>query len=145
MRDEKEDLEFTVKDDPRPTLPPGAYEAVFMRSEKKHFFGQPKLYVHFKIISSGEHEGVELYRAYNFYDPLKRESDLFKELTLLLGRRVPKGYKLSLKLFRGKVLEVLVRTVVQNRRQGRLPDHETYSVIQKIVRVVVGHQPERQV
>lgn len=129
---------FNIRDEAHALVPEGRYEVSFVRAQKHKQFGGTKLYITFKICSPGPYFGLEIFRAYNFSDRLTRGLDLYKELTLIYGKRLRKNTKLSIELFEGKVLEVSVRTVKQNRKQADLPEHLQYSVIDRIVRVVAG-------
>lgn len=132
------DLEFPVTEDARTLLPDATYEVAFVRQERRPYHGGTKLYVHFQITSLGPHFGKPLVRAYNFYCPPTRGSDLYKDLERLYGRRTSKGMKLSTGLFRNKVLKVQTRTVKKDRKQTALPEHQLYSVVDKILGIVAG-------
>lgn len=129
---------FTLKVDPWPLLPDGFYEVNYMKMEKGFFRGTKKLYVIFKVVSQGEHFGQKLFRAYNFYEPIRVGSDLCKDLILLYGRPARKNTRLSLSLFKGKILKVKVKSVKKDRDQLDVALHQQYSVISRIVSVEAG-------
>ena len=134
-----DDFVVTTKDDPLPLVPEGRYQVQYVRMEKVRYFGGWKLYVWFRICD-GPYIGTDLYRAFNYSDkPISHATALHKTLVMLHGRRVSKKTRLSPKtLFMNKVLEVDIRTVTQDRNQNVLPQHQQYSVIDAITRVLVG-------
>jgi hypothetical protein len=114
-------------------VPDGKYEVVYLKHSKAPFRGGSlKLYIWFQICTEGPYHGLSIYRAYNYYQPLKAGSDLFKDLERLAGRRI-KG-SVSLKYFKGRVLSVTTRTVSKDAKQVLKADFEQYSVIDKIIR-----------
>lgn len=133
-----DEIEFTVKEDPRPRIPEGPYQVSYAKSNKARYFGTTKLYVQFKIVDQGEFFETVIFKAYNYPDTLTPGCDLYKDLTLLYGQRIRKNTKLKIALFQNKVLRVYVRTVKTNRKQGKLAEFQQYSVIDRIIEVVVG-------
>lgn len=137
--EEQEDFSIELKDDPPAILKEGIYEVIYFKHEaNRRYFSQKKIYIYFKIISTDENNGVEVYRAYNQYDVVKRNSDFIKDCEIILGRRLRKKEKASTAIFKNKVLRVRVRTVKNNRKQERLPDFMQYPVIDAIQGVVAG-------
>jgi len=132
------ELEFTTKDDSWPLIPEGKYEASLVKYEKRKFFSGEKLYCIFQILDLGPYCGTKLFKSYNFYNPLPRGADLFKDFALVYGRRLTKKTKLSMKLFEGRVFVVRVRTVIADRKQSTLSEQQRYSVIDRIVEVLTG-------
>jgi len=136
--DNLETLELKVKEDPKPLLPDGLIcEAVVIKWEKGVFYG-PKLYVHFKITSLGEYLEKILIRSYNFYNPLPNGCDLYNDLVKIKGERVTKSTYLSLTLFKNKVFEIKLKTVATDKRQMPRLEHQQYSKVDSIIRVVYG-------
>ena len=133
-----DDIEFEVPSDLHLLIPEGEYEGCYCGHEKKRFFGETKLYVKIRITSAGESAGIVLFRPYTFYKPLTRGCALFKDLVLIYGKRPSKSTKLSLSLFKGKVIKFRVRTVEKNFRQAPLLEHQKYSVISEILDVAAG-------
>lgn len=133
------DIQLIVGENYQPHIPEGIYQATYVKHEKEFYFGNVKLYVWLRICELGVHNGVELYRAYNFANPLRPGMDLYKDILRLEGKRIPKNSKFSLALFKNKVIEVQVRTVKQDRKQTPLPEHMQYSTIDKILRIAAGH------
>lgn len=131
-------LSFTMRDDPLALIPPGRYQVGFVRAEKRRYFGGMKLYITFVIADLGTYNGVHLFKAFNYSEPLRRGTDLYKTLVLLHGRRVSKKTRLSLKLFQDKLFEVEVRTVSLDRNQHPLAEHQKYSVIDRIITIATG-------
>lgn len=133
-----EDLEFIANEDSLPIIPEGQYEVMYKSHKRQRYYNGEKLYVAFEIVEQGPYLGTKLFRAYNLYSPMRRGSDLFKDLELLFGNRVKKKTKLPLRLFQGKVLKASVRTVRQNKKQVVLLEHQQYSVVDSIISVLVG-------
>lgn len=113
-------------------LPAGNYQAVFSRYEIRTFFGKQKIYVHFSV-TDGPFLGTQIFRAYNYCVPLSPGCDLYKDLARLLGRRPKRKERLSLSLFKNRVLYVRLRTVTQNRKQDSLESFLQYSVVDAIL------------
>jgi hypothetical protein len=132
-----DDLEIRIKDDAYPLVAEGEYDVQFVKSETFREHRKDKLYVWFEIIE-GPNRGTRLFRAYNLYQPLVRGSNLYKDLTLLYGQRLRKNTRLSLKLFRGKILRIAVRTVKLSRKQTPLSEAQQYSVVDRITGIVAG-------
>ena len=62
----RSEIEFVCKDNPRPLIPEGTYEAVCAGYESGFCFGKcRKLFLKFKIITPGQHVGTELFMAFN--------------------------------------------------------------------------------
>lgn len=137
-----ENLLIEAKEDSRQFIPEGYYEVVCVKAEKKKYFSTTKLYVTFKVVSPGEYCGLELFKAYNWYDPPRRGSDLFKDLSRLYGKRVTKKTKLPLTLFKNKILRVHVRAVTLDYKQFKLPEHLQYSVIDHLEEICTGPKYE---
>ena len=137
--------EVRVGDEPKVLVPEGQYSVVYSKDEITNMHGRPKLIVKFTISDFGEYLGKELPKFYNYYDPLPRGSDLYKDLVHLYGRTVRKNAKLSFELFKKRVLKVRVRTVVKDRKQIETPEHQKYSVIDSILSVETSQNLGRSV
>jgi len=133
------DVEVTLKNEPYLLIPPGVYEVGYTGSEKRRYFGATKLYCWFEVVTQGPHFGASLFKAYNWYEKLPMGSDLAKDLLRLYGKRGRKNMKLSLALFRNKIIEVVVRKVTLDRKQVILPEHLQYSVVDKILGIAAGN------
>jgi len=127
-----EEIVFVSDEEPAALIPDGIYNVVFHHYEKAKFFNN-KIYVWFKVCDSGPHLGVKIFRAYNYYSPIKRGSALFKDLALLHGGPVQKRTPLPLKLFKNKVLKVKVRTVTHDHKQMPIPTALQYSVVDLLI------------
>jgi hypothetical protein len=133
-----EDTELRVGEDPHPLVEENYYEVQCVDWNRGFYRGGEKLYVKFKIVSSGKYLGVCLIKPYNFYDPLKRGSNLYKDLVKLSGVRANKGVRLPLKIFKNKLLKVRVETVTRDCKQTKYDEHQQYSVVREIISVEVG-------
>lgn len=132
-----DELSFVAGADAWPLVPEGTYEVQYVSHCKRPFFKAMKLYVEFQVCA-GDHMGVRLFRAYNLYQPLKRGCDLLRDLELLSGRSARKNARLQIGLFKNRVIEVKVRTVTASRKQVHLAEHQRYSVVDCISRVLTG-------
>jgi hypothetical protein len=130
-----------------PLIPDGTYEAIFTGHETSLLFGRaPKIYLHFRLVCSAEHDGKELYRAYpvnalkgkpgrNGRFKLTKHQDLYKTLCRLLDLQA-RTDRLSLQGLKGRVLRIRTRTVKTDYRQTALPTFHWYSVVDSIEAVL---------
>jgi hypothetical protein len=142
MNLEKTPKEFsilTLEDSP-PILPPGDYLVSFVRYNQSPFQGVPKLYVYFSVVDQGPNFEKILFKAYNNYVPPRTGSSLYKDMLLLYGKRIRKNTRLTLDLFKGRILLVRVRTVKRDFKQRLLPEYMHYSVIDSILSVETSNQ-----
>src|SRR5262249_48492897 len=95
LADEEFETSFELGEDSFVLIPEENYWVQFVKTERYIFFNSPKLYVWFQVVEQGPYLGARLFRAYNLYKPLRRGSDLFKELVLLSGERARKRTRLS--------------------------------------------------
>ena len=135
---DSEDLVFKAKEDSLPLVPEGVYQVSYVKYEKSRYQGGYKLYIKFAICDLGAHLGTKVFKPYNYYEPLLRGCDLLKDFELLYGKRVRKNTRLSVSLFKNKILIVRIRTVKKDRKQTELREHQRYSVIDKIIGIAAG-------
>lgn len=149
-------LQPAVPDCPEVLIRPGIYQAVYCyhvtldwRPWRSNGLSSPKVALTFEVIG-GEFNGIALKKFYNvasvdatalngsFTPPNSSRAKLVSDMRRLTGWRAG---PISLDFLRGKTLEIEVRTVHRGFREGRLkherlPDHEQYSVVDRLVRIV---------
>ena len=128
-----------AKDDPRPYIPDGKYEAQCIDVELSNYRGsQKKLYLHFKIIE-GPHQGTKLFEVCNYYERVPRGSKYYKQWPIANGGLPTKSDSMSPKVFLNKIFRVEVRTVTPKHDDGKpLPEMYLYSVVDKILAKSAG-------
>jgi hypothetical protein len=134
-------MELTARDDPRPLIPEGVYDAVFTREEPGHIFGTYKLYLYFKIVTSGQYNETELFLPFNINKEKKMAlaSKYYKTWCLVNGGQRPsRNAVMSPNIFRGKFFEVAVKTIRKSYNGDELPPSLFYSIIDKILTVSIG-------
>jgi hypothetical protein len=139
-----------------PLIPDAVYEAVLTHYEgcvMHSWKNAAKVYLHFKIVTPGEHFGTRVYRAYNVRrlrgkvgkvgTPQKncgfavgRRSELLRMLVRVLDLRI-RPDRVSLLKLKGSVLRIRTRTVTkgaaEDGRQIELPAALRYSVVADIL------------
>ncbi|WP_405229566.1 hypothetical protein [Lentisalinibacter sediminis] len=139
-----------------PLLPEGFYNVKFVgyRTAKYGGFGDSgKVRFEFEIVEFGPYFGTRLYRWYNANltgRPKKngsfkvgRNSDLYRELTRVLNRRLGRRDRLPVSLLRRLVISAKVVTVKNDGRQREIPPVAQYSKIAELLVAVEGgeHDP----
>ena len=135
------DLEFANNAVIPPVIPEGDhYEVVFMRAEKAKMWGQDKVFLWFKVITSGPWVGTEFYMACTV--PPKGQwtasCKYWCQWVLAHGDRPKRGDRLSTKAFRGKVFRARIRTVKKTSKQSDRTLAQQYSVIDELVERLTG-------
>jgi hypothetical protein len=135
-------MDFVCADNYRPLIPEGKYEAVCTGHEESFCFGKTrKLFLHFKIITPGEHLGKELFLPFNMpYDgKLKLGSKYYKTWVMVNSWQKPtRNAKMSPRIFLNKAYIVNVKTVKPQHNGAIMPKDFHYSVIEQILRVNMG-------
>lgn len=131
--------EFGVDGDARPVLPDGEYEAVCTSAEVVEFykFGRArKLFLHFQIYS-GEHAGTRLFlpmTAPATGEKVGRGSKLYANYLIANGHPPGRRDRISLKVFKGRLFRVMIKTVSPTFENGRLkPERFHYSIISELL------------
>lgn len=144
MKRSDDDDDCVIDFSNRPAVvPPGEYDAIFLRHETAMIFKSPKVFFWFRIVSPGAAFELEMYRPYRVAAlvskagrggkfKLKAGSDLAGMLFRVNGvtRRLDRISPASLK---GAVLRVRVRTVTHNHRKEPIPEALQYSVIDDVL------------
>ena len=130
-----------------PLIPSGIYQAVFMHHETAVAFNVPRVYLHMKLVTPGEHYGQVLYRAYRVKSTSGRNrkgaafkvslrSDYVREMAILLNlQRLDRISPLALK---NKIIRVRVDEVIKDHKQREMPKALRYSVIRELLSVEAG-------
>lgn len=118
-------------------IPDGEYEAQCTEIKKGEFYGNPKIYLRFRIIQ-GQHEGVELWMPFNLYRKVTRHSKFYESWIVANKGVKPKANdRMSARLFLNKIFRVHVGHVDLDKRQRKLSPNETYSVVREILELCV--------
>jgi len=137
-------------DEIKPLIPGGEYSAQYMFHQTAKAFGEPRVYVYFRIVTPGPYFGVELYRAYRVFSfsgkpkknggfKVKSRSELFITLcTLFDGHKDFRPDRLSLNSLKNCIIRVKVRLVEKDYLQRPLPMCLRYSVIDSMVEIEAG-------
>ncbi len=135
------DLEFPCNGYIPPAIPDGDhYEAVFVRAEKKRLWGQPKVFLWFKLITAAEWVNHEFWMACNV-PPKGHWTPSYKfwrVWVLAAGTRPNRANRMSTKVFRNKVFRVRMRTVRKTSKQLDLTAAQQYSVVDELLEVRAG-------
>lgn len=140
--------------DAAPLVPAGEYVGQFTHSETavlfktKRFPGAPKLFLHFRLVEIGPHNGTVLYRPYNVAALIgtpgrggrfraSRRSDLVHELAIVYGRAF-RPDRINLQPLSRVLVRLLVRVVERDREQREIPEPLRYSVIQRLIGLEAG-------
>lgn len=127
-------------------IPPGEYQLALQHWQTYRFYGKaPKLALWFKVMTQGEHFGVELARHYNVkalvgtpgrYGRFKSSagSDLVRDYARL--RALPTRFdRFDLQWLKNRILCGRVDTVKTTARQQELAPAVRYSVIRELLRI----------
>lgn len=126
-----------------PLVAEGMYQAVFTGHETAWLFKSCKVFLHFKIVTPGEHFEKKLFRAYRVRTligapgpggrfKLKPRSDLFLMLCRVLDLKA-RPDRISLRDLKHCVLGISTRTVKADFKQKELPDFLRYSVVDEVL------------
>lgn len=109
-------------------------------------FGTTKLALTFTVLVPGPSmpDGLRRVKLERFYSgrlvdrrfKAGRSSDYAREWMLVTGRRPARHDRMSPTFLSGKLLVVVVRTVVRDGRQRELPEQARYSVVDHIVKAI---------
>jgi hypothetical protein len=116
------------------------YQVCFIRAEQTCQWGQPKVFLWFRLITPGEWLGEEFFMACNV-PPKGRwgpSHKFWQTWTLASGNRPKRGDRMSIKIFRGKVFRARIRRVTKTANQTARPPELQYSVIDQLLEVETG-------
>ena len=115
---------------------PGEYAASYVRHAGVTVFTSPKVRVDLRLLT---HPDLILSRWYRVTDyrggriRAGRHSDIVRELSAVLGRRV-RHDRISVTALEGVVVNVEVCDVIQDRKQRKLAEVNRYSVVSRLLR-----------
>lgn len=131
--------EFGVHGDTRPVLPEGEYEAACTTAEFIEFykFGRArKLFLHFQVYG-GEHDGTKLFlpmTAPPKGERVGRGSKLYANYLIANGHPPGRRDRVSLKVFKGRLFRVKVKTVCPMFENGKpKPEQFHYSIVSELL------------
>ena len=130
-----------------PLVPSGEYESVFMHHETAIAFNVPRVFLHFKIMTPGEHFEKVLYRAYRVQSTsgkrrkgtafkVSLRSDYVREMANLLN--LLRLDRISPAMLKNKIIKVRVEEVSRDHKQRVIPKVLRYSVIRELISVEAG-------
>ena len=138
----RSEIQFVCKDNPRPLIPEGIYEAVCIGHESGFCFGKcRKLFLTFKIITPGLHAGTELFMAFNmaFNGRIPTGSKYYKTWCLANNWQKPtRNVIMSPRIFKNKAFAVKVKTAKPKHNGVAMPQDFHYSIIEQILNVTAG-------
>ena len=144
QEEQKKDVEFDCQVDGPALVPDSVYEFYFIRAEQTRLWTRQKVFLWFKIITSGDHFGKRLYFVANapLKDHMAMSSRYWQAWTLAAGRRPKRRDKLSTSVFRKKVFLGRTRMVKKKvdkdgKHSARAPEQQ-YSVIDELIQVCAG-------
>jgi hypothetical protein len=135
------DLCFPCNSDIPPAIPNGDhYEQVFLRADKNHQFGRPKLYLWFQMVTPGEWVGERFYMACNVPSNGKfgPSSKFWLAWVLAAGRRPRRADRMTTAIFKNKVFRVRMRKVLKTSKQIDRTPAQQYSVVDELLQVRTG-------
>ena len=121
-----------------PVIREGEYEAMFLKAEKKELWGQPKLFLWFKVVTHSDYFGQHVYMACPNPSRMRPACKYWKMWVVAAGRKPVRGDRMSTSVFRNKVFLVRIRTVQKNSKQAHLPPELQYSVIDELMKKNTG-------
>ncbi len=132
--------EFVFREEYKPLIPNGTYEAQCIKYDSKFCLGKArKLFLHFAILEHGEHNKKQIFMAFNmpYNKRIRQGSKYFKTWCMVNDWRLPsRNAKMSPRLFLNKIYKVKTRTVKPNHNGKEMPREFWYSVVDKIVEVI---------
>ena len=132
-------IPLAIPDEDIVRLTPGEYAAVYVGYTSLIVFRSPKVRVDFHLL---DHPELILSRWYRVKDyrggRLKagRHSDIVRELSAVLGRRV-RHDRITVGSLENIMVRVEVRDVIEDRKQDKLAEVNRYSVISRLI----GREP----
>lgn len=136
-----EDLSFTINGNIPPAIPNGDhYEVVFLRAEKSHLWGNQKLYLWFRMLTTGEWVGESFYMVCNMPSNGKfgPSSKFWLACVLAAGRQPKRGDRISTAVFKNKVFRARMRKVLKTSKQIDRTPAQQYSVVDELLEVRTG-------
>lgn len=144
--DELNDVFGKPKRDSYPLINEGIYEVQYLgHSSPLAVFGpnEKRVYVNWKIISSGQFMGTELFQSFKFYERYGRRSKFYRSHTIATGASPSSRTRMRYSIFVNKVFEAAVVTVKPKYESGYLkgkamPEAMHYSIVEELVKKIFG-------
>tara|TARA_B100001971_G_C17712839_1_gene297317 strand:- start:27 stop:437 length:411 start_codon:yes stop_codon:yes gene_type:complete len=134
--------DFICSEDYKPLLPNGIYEAQCVNYDSKFILGKTrKVFLNFKILDSGVHNGKLIFQAFNmpYNGKIKMGSKYYKTWVMVNGWQKPsRNTKMLPRLFRNKIFKIRTWTAKPKHHGKDMPDDFLYSVVDEILEVVAG-------
>jgi len=134
--------DFICGNDYWPLIPNGVYEAQCIKYDNKFVLGKTKkTFLTFRIVSLSEHQGKEIFQAFNMpYDgKIKTGSKYYKTWCMVNDwRRPSRNAKMSPRIFLNKIYRIKTRTVRPLHNKKEMPQDYWYSVVDEIIEVIAG-------
>lgn len=131
---------YKFNEDYKPRLPDRIYEAQCISYDSKFVLGKTKkLFLNFKIIEMGEHQGKIIFLAFNmrYDDKIKQGSKYFKTWCQVNNWQKPtRNAKMSPRIFLNKIFKVKTRVTKPSHNGKEMPENFWYSVVDHIVEVM---------
>ena len=132
--------EFVCSDDYKPLIPNGTYEAQCIKYDSKFVLRKTrKVFLTFKILNLGEHQGKQIFQAYNMpYDGRIKTGTKYYKTWCMVNRwnKPSRNAKMSPRLFINKIYKIKTRTVKPLHDGKEMPENFRYSVVDAILEVV---------
>lgn len=138
VKNEKEFKCAGPKEDPRPLIPEGSYEAVCIKHEISPYLGKgKKLFLTYQIIQ-GEYMGIKLFQAINHnYNAFSPSTKYYTEWTIANGDMPKRKDKMTPRIFKDKAFLVKVKTTKPKYEDGEYkPEKFHYSTVERIIEVL---------
>lgn len=142
-----EDLSIgTPKMDAYPLIPEGIYSIQYLGHDgPKAVFrpGEMRLYLRWKVITSGMCHGVKLFQSFKYYERWGTQSRFYEAWTVANGARPKVRTRMSLSIFKNKIFSACIRTVKPEYEDGPMkdkpkPDIFHYSIVDRLLEVIAG-------
>jgi len=134
--------DFVCGNDYWPLIPNGTYEAQCIKYDNKFVLGKTKkTFLAFRIVSLSEHQGKEVFQAFNMpYDgKIKTGSKYYKTWCMVNGwMRPSRNAKMSPRIFLNKIYRIKTRTTKPRLNGKEMPQDFWYSVVDEIIEVIAG-------
>lgn len=142
--DESADFDLGCAEERPPLIPEGDYEVGYVRATKPFWvFGSMRVLMYFRVLTPGEHNGVELYLPCKVSPPKGRKalassSKLVRAWEVAMGHAPSRRDRLSTLSFKGKAFEAAVDSVKLDSRKQALPAENQYSIIRFLRKRTAG-------
>jgi hypothetical protein len=127
-----------------PLVPDGTYTGIYVRHDLvalKMFKNAMRIFIRFRIVDPGEHQGAVLFRAYRVRPGRSRgtfvapkRSKLFRTIAALYPSERMRGDRINVRAaLKGRAVKLTARTVTTDSEQRPLPPNCRYSVVDELI------------